>query len=247
MNGSFRFDISGQQTLEVALWRNLFEGLATNNLSTLRLRDCFMFHPDNLIAADTKLSKLSKHRQSAKHQKESALDLPNLQPLRASFQAMLLNVPSLVVVDLSGNCLFSVFRELIKPISKLKKLRELYLSKNKLHQSELTEKEYNQLFRGCVSLVTLDLSENFLDDDSVDVICVAIRKCKAKNQLRALQRINLEENEITSEGATELLSMVDKFRKLSINLQRNLIDDTTFQKMQTLAAVDILINDSDDE
>ena len=74
-----RFDISGQQTLEVALWRNLFEGLATNNLSTLRLRDCFMFHPDNLIAADTKLSKLSKHRQSAKHQKESALDLPSLR------------------------------------------------------------------------------------------------------------------------------------------------------------------------
>lgn len=228
-----RFDISGQQNLEVELWRNLFEGLATNNLTTLRLQDCFVFHPHNLIS------------HKSPKQKLSFIDLPNLYPLRASFQAMLLNVPSLVVVDLSGNCLHSVFRELIKPLSKLKKLKELYLSKNKLRDSEANEKDYNQLFRGCISLVVLDLSDNFLDDDSVAVISAAMRQCKTKRQLANLKCINLDGNEISMEGATELLSIVESFRKLSINLQQNAIDEALFNDMQTQAAVQLLINDSD--
>merc|ERR1719204_2286204 len=169
-----RFDVARQFYLEADLWCKLFEGLATNNLTTLRLRECFIFHPENLVSRPKQLqrqstkfkmveataSRMAPQSNSKNVQRQStALDLSNLLPLKASFQALLLNVPSLVVVDLGGNCLCSVFRELIKPMSKLKKLRELYLSKHQLQQIGLTENEYVQLFRGCVSLAVLDLSD----------------------------------------------------------------------------------------
>eukprot|EP01084_Bolivina_argentea_P146939 257171_1 len=50
-----QFDISGQQHLEFDLWVKLFESLANNNLITLKFRDCFIFHADNILGERKKI------------------------------------------------------------------------------------------------------------------------------------------------------------------------------------------------
>ena len=257
-----KFDITGQQNLHFSLWIKLFESLANNNLITLKLGECFIFHPDNFISFDGNKPKRKSKRLSFKsatkteiikkeeyqmnrNSNSSDLSLPNLQLLKAGFQALILNIPSLIVVDLNNNCLSQIFRELIKPISKLKKLKELYLRQNKIGQSDLTENEYNMLFRGCVSLIILDLSDNELNDNHVIMISNAMQKCKNKNQLKTLNKINLNENEISIEGAQQLLFILKQFKKLLITLQHNHINDDVFEDLQSKSAIDILINDDE--
>merc|ERR1712013_174090 len=255
-----QLDISGQNHLHFKLWIKLFEALANNDLVTLRLNTCFLFHPQNCdtpqnwrIAAPRRGSRsrrpsvigmlsMQKHhsRKKGKSKNINATN-PNRQILKAALHALLLNVPSLVVVDLSGNCLHTVFKEMIKPLSKLKKLKELYLARNRLSESKLKENEYNMLFRGCTSLVTLDLADNGYDDECVDMICKAMSRCKERNQLRVLKSINLDENRISIQGANELMGIIPHFRKISITLQQNNIEDEVFKEMQSKSAIDVLL------
>ena len=251
-----KFDISGQQNLHFSLWTKLFKCLNNNNLTTLKLNACFIFHPDNMQTAqkppktirDSFGIRKSRSQSDFEMQKvDKKTSLKNLQLLKADFQALILNVPSLVIVDISNNCLSNVFREMIKPISKLKKLKELYVARNRLAESKLTENEYNMLFRGCSSLEILDLSDNLLCDSDVDLICSAMQKCKGhRNQLKCLKEINLNDNNVSEDGANELLSIMPIFEKVSIFLQHNNIKDRVFKDMQYKSAIDLLIDGSDD-
>jgi len=248
-----KFDISGQQNLHFSLWQQLFECLNNNNLTTLRFKACFIFHPDNIITAPLRMRKRrslsisirnSFTRQSGKQYqvgKRSLTSLSNLLALKASLQALLLNVPSLVIVDLSNNCLSVVFREMVKAISKLKKLRELYLAQNRLSESSLNQNLYHMLLRGCVSLQILDLSENMFTDEDVDLIGNAMHKCKDKKQLKNLTMIDLRDNKISNDGANKLLQIMPHFEKLSIELEHNQIDDKLFEHIQKKSAIDLLI------
>lgn len=250
-----QLDISGQNHLHFKLWVKLFECLANNDLVTLRLNTCFIFHPQNCTsdAGPLRHRGSRSRRLSLQHKAQSknisVLDgrNPNLSVLKAAFHALLLNAQALVVVDLSGNCLEAALKAMVKPLSRLKRLKELYLARNRLGLSEaryrLGENEFNMLFRGCVSLVTLDLSDNGYDDAAVDVICTAMRQCKERKQLRVLKNINLDENRISIQGANELLGIIQHFRKLSITLQQNNIAAEHFEEMQSKTAIDTLLDD----
>lgn len=253
-----QLDISGQNHLHFKLWIKLFECLANNDLVTLRLNTCFLFHPQNCnLGADlkamgsrgsrrgsrTRRPSISFTRSTLKKEQSKNITItnPNRRVLTAALHALLLNIPSLVIVDLSGNCLQPVFKEMVKPLSRLKKLKELYLARNRLAESRLRENDYTMLFRGCASLVTLDLADNGYEDEGVDLICRAMQKCKSRNQLRFLKNINLDENQISIQGANELLGIIQKFRKLSITLQQNNIEDEVFEDLQSKSAIDVLL------
>lgn len=85
---------------------------------------------------------------------------------------------TLLTLDLSCNHLSSSFGVITPQISKMSRLKELYLSNNNLGSIEFTPRQLVTLFRGLKQLVIIDFSNNNLTDYHVEKFIFAFEKLK---------------------------------------------------------------------